>query len=178
MCELFGLGDVLRSSRCRATHIRLSTGHAIFSHHFARSPSSPGLFRLKLPYRDYLPVPPLVAQVCLGLESQDALPRVIHLEIEDFPEPLRLDPAGSLDLLRALTGLKMLYVSGELASTIASALAQVTGETILPALQELHFGLDTPSLTSASIAPFIAERQLCGLPVSVHFGKVNWIDGL
>jgi hypothetical protein len=173
LCELFGLGDVLRSSHCRATQICLSTARTIFSHHFARIPSSPGLFRLQLPYRTAHPVPTLVALVCLGLESQDALPKVIHLEIEDFPEPLRQYPACWLNLFRALTGLKTLYVSSELSSVIASALAQVPGETILPALKELHFGLDTPSSTTAPIAPFIAQRQLCGLPVSVHFRKLN-----
>ena len=180
MCELFGLGDVLRSSRCRATHIRLSTVHTIFSHHFTRIPSSRGLFRLQLPYRASQPNPTLVAHVCLGLESQDALPKVIHLEVEDFPEPLRQDSASWLNLLRALTGLTTLHVSGKLSSLIVSTLAQVTGEgicEILPALRELHFGLDTPSSATASIAPFIAQRQLCGLPVSVDFRKLNSVDG-
>jgi hypothetical protein len=182
LCELFGLGDVLRSSRCRATHVRLSAEFIVFSHHLARIPSSPGLFRLKLPYRTRRPIPPLVAQVCLGLESQAVLPKVIHLGLEDFPSHLirnnyHLDPLYWLDLLRTLTGLKTLHIAGKLAPIITFALAQITGETIpeiLPALQELDFGFDAPSWTLSFIEKFIAERQLCGIPVSVHFRYLNW----
>jgi hypothetical protein len=183
LCKLFGHGDTLRSSRCFTTRIRLSRYHMEFSHHFARIPS-PGLFRLQLPYRARRPIPPLVAQVCLGLELQDVLLKVTHLEIEDCPNFVRRnnteqDPTYWLDLLRALTGLKTLHVIGKLGSRIAFALAQITGETvrkILPGLQELHFGPDTPSSTPASIGPFIAQRQFHGLPVSVHFQKLNWVD--
>jgi hypothetical protein len=177
LCELFGLGDALRSSRCLTTHIHLSRYHIVFSHHFSRIPSSQRLFRLQLPYQTHRPVPPLVTQVCLGLESQDLLPNVIHLEIDGCPERFRRDPACWLDLLRTLKGLKTLDVIGELGSGIAFALAQVTGETvheIMPALQELHFGPETPSSTPTSLGPFITQRQLHGLPVSVHFKKLNW----
>jgi len=176
--ELFGLGDVLKSSRCFSTHIYLWRSHMVFSHHFARIPSSSVLFRLQLPYWTHHPVPLLLTQVCLGLESQDVLPKVTHLEIEDCPERFRRDPACWLDLLRALTGLKTIYVADKLASIIASASAQVTEEKIrdpLPALQELHLGPETPSSTPPLILPFINERQrLCGLPVSVGFKKLNW----
>jgi hypothetical protein len=179
LCELFGLGDILNSSRCLTTRIHLSRYHMEFSHHFARIPS-PGLFRLQLPYRTH-PILPLLAQVCLGLDSQDLLPKVIHLEIEDCPGSLHQDdPACWLDLLRTLTGLKTLHVIGKLGSRIAFALAQLSGETvreIMPALQDLHFGPETPSSTPASIGPFITQRQLHGLPVSVHFKKLNWVDG-
>ena len=181
LCELFGLGDVLRSSHCRATHISLSTSYIIFSHHFSRISSFPGLFRLRLPYRNRRPILPLVDQVCLGLESQDVLSKVIHLELEDYPSHLHPnnnspDPLYWLDLLRALTGLEKLHVAGELASIITFALAQITGETIpeiLPALLELHFGLQAPPWTSSFLEQFIAERKLCGLPVSVHFQRVE-----
>jgi hypothetical protein len=172
LCELFGLGDALKSSRCFTTHIHLLRHHMVFSHHFA---SSPRLIRLQLPYRILRPVPPLVAQVCLGLESQDLLPNVIHLEIEDCHGPLSHDPTGWLDLLRALTGLKTLYVSSKLSSVIERAL-EFTGETIheiMPALQELRFGPETPS--PVSIRPFNTQTRLHGLPVSVRFK--NWVVG-
>ena len=176
LCE-FGLGEALRSSSRRTTHVRISKDHLAFSHHFARLPFSSGLFRLRLPYRTRHPVP-LVTQVCLGLDSLDALPKVIHLEIDGCPKSLRRndewDPTCWLTLLRALTGLKRLHVVGKLASSIVCALSQVTGDTIpeiLPALQELHFGRGTPPSTPASIEPFIAARQLYGLPVSVHYRK-------
>ena len=179
LCELFGLGDVLRSSRCRATRICLSLSYIVFSHHFSRIPSSPALFQLRLPYLKSFTDIPLVAQVCHGLESQDALSKVIHLEIDDCPHYERYRASRWFYLLRALTGLKALYVCSSLSSLIVSALAQVTasGERIreiLPALKELHFGLNTPSSTRESIAPFIAQRWRCGLPVSVYF---NSIDG-
>ena len=176
LCE-FGLGEALRSSNRRTTHVRISKDHLAFSHHFARLPFSSGLFRLRLPYRTRHPVP-LVTQVCLGLDSLDALPKVIHLEIDGCPKSLRRndewDPTCWLTLLRALTGLKRLHVVGKLASSIVCALSQVTGDTIpeiLPALQELHFGRGTPPSTPASIEPFITARQLYGLPVSVHYKK-------
>lgn len=178
LCE-FGPGEALRSSSRRTTHIRISKDHISFYHHFARLPFSTGLFRLRLPYRTRHPVP-LVNQVCLGLDSLDALPKVIHLEIDGCPKSLRRDddwdPTCWLTLLRALTGLKRLHVVGKLASSIVSALTQVTGDTIpeiLPALQELHFGRGTPPSTSASLEPFIAARQLYGLPVSVHYKKFS-----
>ncbi|KAF8262891.1 hypothetical protein EI94DRAFT_641229 [Lactarius quietus] len=181
LCEFFSLGEALRSSRSRTTHIRVSKDHITFSHHFFRFPSSPGLFRLRLPYRTRYPTP-LVTQVCLGLESQDVLLKVTHLEIEGCPDLLRWtngwDPTSWLTLLRALTGLQRFHIVGNLASNLVSALARVTGETIceiLPALQELHFGPGTPSSTPASIKPFITERQRYGLPVSVHYKKLNWI---
>jgi hypothetical protein len=65
LCELFGFGDLLRSSRCRATHLRFSMfifsmSYIVFSHHFSRTPSSSGLFSLRLPYLNAIP---LVAQV-------------------------------------------------------------------------------------------------------------------
>jgi hypothetical protein len=178
LCE-FGPGEALRSSTRRTTHIRISKDHIAFSHHFARLPSCIGLFRLRLPYRLRHPVP-LVSQVTLGLDSLDALPKVIDLEIDGCPKSLRRDdewdPTCWLTLLRALTGLKRLHVVGKLASSIVSALAQVTEDTIpeiLPALQELHFGRGTPPSTPASLEPFITARQLYGLPVSVHYKKFS-----
>jgi len=169
---LFGLGDELRSSRCLSIHIRLSKDHMAFSHHFSRIPSSPELFRLQLPFRTRRSALPLVSQVCFRLRSQDCLPKVTHLEIEDCPEPLHQDPVCWLNLFRPLTGLKTLHLVGKLGSEIALALTQVTGETvreILPGLQELHFGPETPSSTQAFIGQFVTQRQHHGLPVSVHF---------
>ena len=189
LCELFGHwhGEALTSSRCFTTRIRLSRYHIECSHHFARIPLT-GVFRVHLPYQIYHPVLPLVAQVCFRLESQNALPNVTHLEIEDYPyfvlwNHTEQDPGTYwLDLLRALTGLKTLHVSGTVGSRLASALAQITGEPIreiMPTLQELHFGPETPlsTPTSTVIGPFVTERQLYGLPVSVHFKKLNRVEG-
>lgn len=179
LCDLFGLGDLRRSSCRRTTHINMSKDYITFSHHFSRLPSSPGTFRLRLPFRTRHPTS-LVTQVCLGLESQDVLSKVTRLEIEGCPKPLRWnnewDPTIWFTFLHALTGLKRLHVAGTLASSIVSVLAQVTGEMIceiLPALRELHFGRGTPASIPASIEPFIAERQIYGLPVSVHFMKLD-----
>jgi hypothetical protein len=179
LCELFGLGELLRSSRCRATHLHFSTSYIVFSHHFSRILSTSGVFSFWLPFRDDINILELllVAQVYRGMESQDALPKVTHLEIDDGPYYEQF-PTRWLHLLRALTGLTTLYVSSTLSSLIVSALAQVTGETIreiLPALKELHFGIGTPPSTTVPLAPFIAQRRRCGLPISIHFRKLKRI---
>ncbi|KAI9451453.1 hypothetical protein BJY52DRAFT_1352072 [Lactarius psammicola] len=188
LCEFFGRGEELRSSRHRTTYIRFFEGAVAFTHHFSRSPSSssPGSFRLRLPYRNWLyEHVGFVNQICLGFKSRGTLHKVTRLEIEGFPDPSRwhteMDPASWLTLLRTLTGVKRLHIVGTLVSSVVSALVQVTEETIhevLPALRDLHLQgtPGTSASTSASVEPFITARKLYGLPVSVHYKGLDWHD--
>ncbi|KAI9445778.1 hypothetical protein BJY52DRAFT_1371517 [Lactarius psammicola] len=176
LCEFFGRGEELRSSRHCTTYIRFFEGAVAFTHHFSRSPSSssPGSFRLRLPYRNWLyEHVGFVNQICLGFKSRGTLHKVTWLEIEGFPDPSRwhteMDPANWLTLLRTLTGVKRLHIVGTLVSSVVSALAQVTEETIhevLPALRDLHLqGMPgTSASTSASVEPFITRAEAIWSP--------------
>ncbi|KAH8999888.1 hypothetical protein EDB86DRAFT_3075577 [Lactarius hatsudake] len=180
ICKFFGRGKETRSSRGRTTHIRFFEEALAFTHHFSRFPSSPGSFRLRLPGRSLLDEHVgFVDQICRGFKFNDALHKVTRLEIEGFPEPSRwrreLNPANWLPLLRAFTGVKRLHVVGTLVSSVISALAQVTGETIheiMPALRDLH--LQGGPGTSASVESFVAARKLYGIPISVHYKGLDW----
>jgi hypothetical protein len=66
LCALFGRGEELRSSRGRTNHIQFFEESVVFTHHFSRSPSSLGSFRLRLPFRSW---DEHVSQICLGLQS-------------------------------------------------------------------------------------------------------------
>ncbi|KAI9435935.1 hypothetical protein H4582DRAFT_490606 [Lactarius indigo] len=187
LCKFFGRGEELRSSRRRTTQIRFFEDAIAFTHHFSRSPSSSGSFRLRLPERSWLNERVgFVNQICREFKSNGTLHKVTRLEIEGFPEPSswrrEMDPANWLPLLRAFTGVKRLHIVGTLVSSVVSALAQVTGETeileIMPALRDLHLqgGPGTSASTSVSVGPFIAARKLHGIPVSVHYKGLDWHD--
>lgn len=186
LCGFFARGEELRSSRRRTTHIRFFDEFIIFTHHFFLSPSLPGSFRVRLLDHSLLDeLVALMTQICLGFKSWGILHKVTRFEIEAFPETSRwyreLDPADWLTFFRALTDVKRLRVVGTLVSSVVFALAQVTGEAtceILPNLRHLHLpgGPGASALTSASIGPFIAARELYGLPVVVHYKGLDWHD--
>ena len=84
ICGFFGRGEELRSSRGRTTHIQCFEDSVVFTHHFSRSPSSPGSFRLRLIARSRLDE--RVTRVCFGFQPWGALHKMTRLEIEGFPE--------------------------------------------------------------------------------------------
>ena len=182
LCKLFARGEELRSSRRHTTQIRFFEGSVAFTHHFTRSTSSPGSFRVRFVDRAWLlEHVTLMNQICLGFQSQGIMHKVTRVEIEGFPDSSRwyreVDTDTWLTLLRALSGVKRLHIVGTLVSNVVTALAQVSGEEtveILPALRNLH--LPAEPGTSADIEPFISARKLYGRPVSVHYKGLNWHD--
>ena len=182
LCALFARGEKLRSSRRRRTHIRFFKESVVFTHHFTRSTSSPGSFRVRLIdpgwRRDHVT---FMSQICLGFQSRGIMHKVTRVEIEGFPDSSlwyrEVDTDSWLTLLRTLSGVKRLHIVGPLMSSMVTALAQVSGEEtgeILPVLRDLHLP-DGPG-TSADIEPFIAARKLYGLPVSVRYKGLDWHD--
>ncbi|KAH8983455.1 hypothetical protein EDB92DRAFT_2117462 [Lactarius akahatsu] len=134
--------------------------------------SSPHRTRIHPPF---LPFSIFLRVVSVAAPRPQSATRVTRIEIEGFPEPSRwrreLNPTNWLPLLRAFTGVKRLHVVGTLVSSVVSALAQVTGETIqeiMPALRDLHLqgGPGTSASTSASVESFITARKLYGVPIS------------
>jgi hypothetical protein len=106
---------------------------------------------------------------------------VERFDISAFPrlpmEGDEMDTTIWLELFRPFRGVKKLEVTGGLVSSIASALERATGEMariVLPAMRDLHL-FDSPSAAS-SIEPFIAARQLCNRPVTVHFEREDSLD--
>ena len=182
LCKLFARGEELRSSRRHTTQIRFFEESVAFTHHFTRSTSSPGSFRVRFVDRAWLlEHVTLMNQICLGFQSQGIMHKVTRVEIEGFPDSSRwyreVDTDTWLTLLRALSGVKRLHIVGTLVSSVVTALAQVSGEEtveILPALRNLH--LPAEPGTSADIEPFISARRLYGRPVSVHYKGLNWHD--
>ena len=182
LCKLFARGEELRSSRRHTTQIRFFEESVAFTHHFTRSTSSPGSFRVRFVDRAWLlEHVTLMSQICLGFQSQGIMHKVTRVEIEGFPDSSRwyreVDTDTWLTLLRALSGVKRLHIVGTLVSNVVTALAQVSGEEtveILPALRNLH--LPAEPGTSADIEPFISARKLYGRPVSVHYKGLNWHD--
>jgi hypothetical protein len=83
----------------------------------------------------------------------------------------QIDPTQWLELFRPFRGVKSLEVTDALARNIASALEHATegmSQDVFPALCDLRLNRSRASF-SASIAKFIAARQLSGRPVSVHY---------
>ena len=182
LCALFARGEELRSARHRTTHIRFFKDSVAFTHHFTRSTSSPGSFRVRLISLAWLDeYVSLMWGICLEFQSLGIMHKVTRVEIEGFPDSSRWHREVNTDrwlaLLRTLSGVKRLHIVGTLVSSVVTALAQVSGEEsggILPALRDLHLP-DRPG-TSADIEPFIASRTLYGRPVSVHYKGLDWHD--
>jgi hypothetical protein len=175
LCELFGRGEDLRSSRCRRTHIRFLEDSVVFTHHFTRLPSSPGLFRVQqVDPGGLYDCTSLATEICLGFQSRGIMQKVTQFEIEGFPKPLvwywKVGTERWLTLLGAHSGVKELHVVGTLALNVVSALSHMSGQAgvILPELRDLHLpcGLGT----SAAVEWFIVARKLYNLPaVSIHY---------
>ena len=76
-----------------------------------------------------------------------------------------------LELLRPFTAVKNLYLSKEIASSIAPALRQLVGDRtteVLPALEKMSLeGLRPRGPSQKGIRKFIAARQLFGHPIIV-----------
>jgi hypothetical protein len=99
--------------------------------------------------------------------------------LSSWIEGEEMDSTVWLELLRPFRGVKKLEVTGGLVSSIASALERVTGEMariVLPALRDLHL-FDSPSPFASTIEPFVAARQLCNRPVTVHYERDSLDDG-
>ena len=183
LCRLFAASKELRSSCRRTTHIRFCEESVAFTHHFTRSTSSPGSFQVRFVDRGWsLDYVALVSQICLKFQSIGIMHKLTWVEIRGFPRFRRVLDANSwLTLLRTLSGVERLDVIGTVVSNVMFTLAEVSGEEtrkILPALRDLH----VPAVSYnpryeesagirmfADIKRFAAARELCGLPISVHY---------
>lgn len=169
------------------TSVRLSDGIMI-TQYFRRpscADSSSGTFQLQIPCDDLDRQVSLLIHVCQYIS--EPLSGVERFDIESFSrysdrmDEEEMDTSVWLELFRSFRGAKSLEVSGELVTSVASALERATaGEMariVLPALRDLHM-LDSPSFMSAStsIERFIAARQLCNRPVAVHYEKEGSFD--
>jgi len=163
------------------TSIRLSEDDIIITQYFRRPSSVSGTFQLQIPCEELDRQVPLLIHVCRHLS--ELLSGVERFDIKAFPrlsswmEGEEMDSTVWLELFRPFRGVKKLEVTGELVSSIASAFERATGEMariVLPALRDLHL-FDFPS-PSASIEPFIAARQLCNRPVTVHYEREESLD--
>ncbi|KAI0004600.1 hypothetical protein BJV74DRAFT_881178 [Russula compacta] len=88
-----------------------------------------------------------------------------------------LDRTRWLALFRSFIGVRSLYVSMKLVSFVASALQELTGERTTAALPELHSlfleELRQSRSVQKAVEPFVAARQLSGLPVAIQ----QWQSG-
>jgi hypothetical protein len=80
------------------------------------------------------------------------------------------------------TNVKDLHLSGEVATCIAPALQELTGEwvtEILPALQNIFLdGLYSEyEHVPKAISEFVAAQQLSGCPVAIHCRHQDWKSG-
>lgn len=141
---------------------------------FHESSSQPE-FRLQLSCRDWGRRVALLAHMFKQLFS--FLICVERLDIKSFlvlstrRQQDQIDPTQWLELFRPFRGVKSLEVTDALARNIASALEHATegmSQDVFPALCDLRLNRSRASF-SASIAKFIAARQLSGRPVSVHY---------
>jgi hypothetical protein len=176
-----------RTKEVKSPHrmsIRLSEDDITITQHFQRRPSSlSGTFQLQIPCEELDRQVPLLIHVCRHLS--ELLSGVERIDIRAFPrlsswmEGEEMDSTVWLELLRPFRGVKKLEVTGGLVSSIASALERVTGEMariVLPALRDLHL-FDSPSPFASTIEPFVAARQLCNRPVTVHYERDSLDDG-
>lgn len=159
------------------TSVRLSD-EIVITQYFRRpscADSSSGTFRLQIPCDELDRQVPLLIHVFQYIS--EPLLGVERFDIEAFPRYFNrmdgeeMDTSVWLELFRSFRGAKSLEVSGGLVTSVASALERATGEMariVLPALRDLHM-LDSSSPTS--IDQFIAARQLCNRPVTVHYEK-------
>ena len=150
--------------------------------HFRRpscADSSNGTFQLQIPCDELDRQISLLIHLCQYIS--EPLSGVERLDIEAFPRSIwmdgeEMDTSVWLELFRSFRGAKSLEVSGGLVTSVASALERASGEMariVLPALRDLHM-LDSPA--STCIEPFIAARQLCNRPVTVHYEKEGSLD--
>ena len=182
--ELYGLfarGEELRSSRRHRTRIQFSEESVIFAHHFTCSTtSSPGSFQVRFVGRGwFLDHVILVSQICRGFQFLGVMHQVTLVEIGGSPSRRRRvkEFDSWLNLLRTLSAVERLYVSGTVASNVMFALSE--SGMILPALRDLHFPDESSWAASAwantgvpaDIKRFAAKRELCGLPISVHYER-------
>ncbi len=159
------------------TSIRLTEDDVTITQHFRRPTSGSGTFQLQIPCEELDRQVPLLIHVCRHLS--ELLSGVERFDIKAVPrlsmEGEEMDTTVWLELFRPFRGVKKLEVTGGLVSSIASALERATGEMariVLPALRDLHL-FDSPS---ASVEPFIAARQLCNRPVTVHYEREDSLD--
>ena len=191
LCSLFAAGEELRSSRRHTTRIQFLEESVIFAHHFICSTtSSPGSLRVRFVdcglRKKFLDDVMLVSEIFLRFQSLGIMHKVTRVEIGGFPSRNRrvMDADSWLYLLRTLSGVERLYVTGTVVTNVMFTLAEVSVEKtreILPALRHLHLP-DVPSLyisadsdirMTADIKRFVAARKLCGLPISVHYESGN-----
>ena len=180
LCRLFARGEELRSSRRCRTRIQFSEESVIFAHHFTCSTtSSPGSFQVRFMDRDWFyDYVILMSQICRGFEALGIMNKVTWVEIGGSPSRSRrvLDADSWLNLLRTLSGVERLYVTGTVASNVMFTLSESTGR-ILPALRDLHFPDESrwaayaDTGVPADIKRFAAKRELCGLPILVHYER-------
>jgi len=92
---------------------------------------------------------------------------------DDFRVPGAMERSQWLELLRPFVTVEDLVIDTEIASRVAPALQELTGNAMteaLPALRRVfvdHFYLTVP--IRDAFAPFITARQLSGHPVALYF---------
>jgi hypothetical protein len=87
-----------------------------------------------------------------------------------------MEPTQWLELLRPLTSLKELYLSGELVLRVVPALQGLANDEIievLPVLQYLFAGNSESELVQEAIGIFLAARQACGHPVELRDPEIE-----
>jgi hypothetical protein len=115
-----------------------------------------------------------LAQVCdLTLSTLSNLDRLDICEDQDSPPDWQDDIENIqwLELFQPFTTVKDLHLSEEVASRVAPALQELTGERVadvLPGLQNLFVVGLQPSGPIQPIGRFIAARKLSGYPVALH----------
>jgi hypothetical protein len=121
-----------------------------------------------------------LAQVCTSALS--TLPTLERLHITDYRQDWEEDMENSqwLELLRAFTSIKDLFLYEKLFGLVAPALEELAGENIaelLPTLQNLFLQGPLPSeLFNKAIGEFISARQLSDCPVTVHHRDSEDLD--
>ncbi|KAH9970485.1 hypothetical protein BGW80DRAFT_1562159 [Lactifluus volemus] len=80
-----------------------------------------------------------------------------------------------LEIFHAFPALQHMQIPPILGEIIASALLELTGESVMDALPMLrHLYLSSPSeSTQQAIEPFISSRQRSNLPVTVHLTRMH-----
>jgi hypothetical protein len=162
------------------TSIQVSDDNIIIQY-FQRPSSISRTFQLAIPCEELERQVPLLVHVCRHLSELLSGVERFDIETSSHVSPWldreEMDSSVWLELLRPFRGAKKVEVSGGFVSSIASALAGLTGEMariFLPALRDLHL-FDSPS-PSSSIEPFVTARQLCNRPVTVHYEREKSLD--
>ncbi len=126
-----------------------------------------------------------LAQIYNSALPQALIPTMEHLFIRDDFLPHWQDDIEDtqwLEVLHPFTSVKNLYLSRKLTPSIAPALQELVGESVIevsPALQSLFLGEFHPSgPVQEAIGKFVSARQLAGHPIIVsHWDREDeWSD--